>query len=233
MQMLDKALSEKEARNFLGGFAFHGDMATAPVAPLSGGERARLVLALIVYQQPNLLLLDEPTNHLDLDMRHALCLALQDFEGALILVSHDRHLLRTVCDELVLVANGGAEPFSGDLDDYAKWLLATRDGDEDGSERIPAQPSRQQNRKNRADQRKALQPLRNRIKKLESELENLHAQKSAVDEKLADPELYESSNTDLQKSLGLQSAELASKLEDIEGQWLMACEELETAEAAE
>ena len=231
IMMLDDKLSEKAARTFLGGFAFHGDMATGPVAPLSGGERARLVLALIVYQQPNLLLLDAPTNHLDLDMRHALCMALQDFEGALVLVSHDRHLLRTVCDELVLVSGGKAEPFNGDLDDYADWLLAARDAVDAPAATTTAQPSRQEERKQRADQRKALQPLRNRIKKLESEMETLHAQKSAVDEQLADPALYDSSQHELQQSLGLQSAELASKLEDIEGQWLMACEELEAAEA--
>jgi len=231
--MLDDALSEKEARTFLGGFAFHGDMATAPVAPLSGGERARLVLAMIVYQQPNLLLLDEPTNHLDLEMRHALSMALQDFEGALILVSHDRHLLRTVSDELVLVAGGSAEPFNGDLDDYARWLLEARDNDVpvDGPAQASGTVDRKQERKNRTEQRKALQPLRNRIKKLEGELDTLHRRKAEVDEQLADPALYEDSKAALQQSLGLESTELARRLEDIEGQWLTACDELETAEA--
>ncbi len=232
MQMLDKALSEKEARNFLGGFAFHGDMATAPVAPLSGGERARLVLALIVYQQPNLLLLDEPTNHLDLDMRHALCMALQDFEGALVLVSHDRHLLRTVCDELVLVADSKASPFQGDLDDYARWLLDARDADEPASS-SSTQPSRQQERRQRADQRKVLQPLRNRVKKLESELETLHQRKEDLDEKLADPKLYDGSQGELQKTLTIESSQLAQQIDETESQWLMVCEELETAEASD
>jgi len=231
MQMLDKDLSEKEARNFLGGFAFHGDMATAPVAPLSGGERARLVLALIVYQQPNLLLLDEPTNHLDLNMRHALCMALQDFKGALVLVSHDRHLLRTVCDELVLVADGKASQFQGDLDDYARWLLDARDTDEAVAS-ASTQPSRQQERRQRADQRKVLQPLRNRVKKLESELETLHRRKDELDEKLADPALYEGSQSERQKALSIESSQVAQQIDETESQWLMTCEELESAEAS-
>jgi len=232
MQMLNEKLSEKEARSFLGGFAFHGDMATAPVAPLSGGERARLVLAMIVYQQPNLLLLDEPTNHLDLDMRHALCMALQDFEGALVLVSHDRHLLRTVCDELVLVADGGANAFAGDLDDYARWLLDARDADEAASS-SSTQPSRQQERRNRADQRKTLQPLRNRVKKLESELETLHRRKEALDEKLADPTLYDGSQIERQKTLTMESRLLVQQIDETESQWLMVCEELEIAETSD
>jgi len=228
LQMVDERLSEKEARNFLGGFAFHGDMATAPVAPLSGGEKARLVLALIVYQKPNLLLLDEPTNHLDLDMRHALSMALQDFEGAMVLVSHDRHLLRTVCDELVLVADAGATPFDGDLDDYARWLLAARDADE--PEKASTTPSRQNERRNRADQRKALQPIRNKIKKLESELEALHQKKQALDEKLADPDLYDASRVEEQKSLGMENSRLMQQIDEKEAEWLMTGEELESAE---
>jgi len=230
--MLNDQLSEKEARAFLGGFAFHGDVATAPVAPLSGGERARLVLALIVYQQPNLLLLDEPTNHLDLDMRHALCMALQDFEGALILVSHDRHLLRTVCDELVLVADSKASPFQGDLDDYARWLLESRNAD-NPTISSPTQPSRQQERRQRADQRKVLQPLRNRVKKLESELETLHRHKDELDEKLADPDLYDGSQGELQKTLTIGSSQLGQQIDEAEAQWLQACEELEATEIAE
>ncbi|MDX8387132.1 MAG: ATP-binding cassette domain-containing protein, partial [Ghiorsea sp.] len=124
---LNPDLSEKEARLFLGGFAFHGDMAMEPITGFSGGEKAGLVLAILVYQKPNLLLMDEPTNHLDLDMRLALTVALQSFEGAMVLVSHDRHLLRTVCDDLWLVANQKVEPFTGDLDDYAKWLTEQAD----------------------------------------------------------------------------------------------------------
>src|SRR5690606_1540136 len=116
--------TEQELRGFLGGFGFSGDRVFEPVGPFSGGAKARLVLALVSYQRPNLLLLDEPTNHLDLEMRQALAVALQDYEAAVVLVSHDRHLLRAVADELVLVDQGRATPFDGDLDDYARWFTA-------------------------------------------------------------------------------------------------------------
>src|SRR5690606_33962521 len=118
--------SEQDLRDYLGRFGFSGDQALTPVAPFSGGERSRLALALIVRRRPNLLLLDEPTNHLDLEMRHALTLALQEYEGAVVLVSHDRHLVRTTADELWLVAAGTVSPFEGDLDDYRTWLQADK-----------------------------------------------------------------------------------------------------------
>ncbi|MGD8484007.1 MAG: ATP-binding cassette domain-containing protein, partial [Thioalkalispiraceae bacterium] len=122
LQRLDPKATEQSLRNFLGGFGFGNDMAVSKVAPFSGGEKARLVLAMIVYQKPNLLLLDEPTNHLDLEMRHALSVALQDYVGAMLIVSHDRHLLRSVTDSLLLVADGRVSPFDGDLDDYRQWI---------------------------------------------------------------------------------------------------------------
>ncbi|MDX8409594.1 MAG: ATP-binding cassette domain-containing protein [Mariprofundales bacterium] len=232
LQLIDRALSEREARNYLGGFDFRGDMATDAVAPRSGGEKARLVLALIVYQQPNLLLLDEPTNHLDLDMRHALSMALQGFEGAMVLVSHDRHLLRTVCDDLVLVADGKAEPFGGDLDDYAKWLLAARDGEGSGlgEEEVTVaanEPSRKQDRRDRAAQRKVLQPLRNRAKKLEQELEAFHLRQSELEAKLADPTLYDDGNIALQQELMMESRQLQVQVDAVECAWMEACEALE------
>ena len=118
-------MREQELRNFLGGFNFPGDMATGPIAHFSGGEKARLALALIVWQRPNLLLLDEPTNHLDLETREALTVALAQFEGTLVLVSHDRHLLRATTDQFLIVADGRLQPFDGDLDDYRDWLLKT------------------------------------------------------------------------------------------------------------
>src|SRR6185295_10805903 len=126
---------EQDLRDHLGSFGFKGDRVFEPLAPFSGGERARLVLATLVAARPNLLLLDEPTNHLDLEMRHALGMALQDYAGALVVVSHDRHLIRSVADELWLVHDGGMERFSGDLDDYAAWLESARSGPHRASER--------------------------------------------------------------------------------------------------
>jgi len=238
LQMLDSTLSEtklsvqpageKELRNYLGGFAFRDDMATNPVAPLSGGEKARLVLALLVYQQPNLLLLDEPTNHLDLDMRHALTMALQTFEGAMVLVSHDRHLLRTVCDSLLLVADGRVEPFSGDLDDYGKWLADQR------RERAavvesdrPEKRDRKEQRRLEAERRNQMQPLRNRVKKLEAELEKLVSRKDELTIALADPAIYDDSSREQLKMLGREHAQLEKALGETEEAWLLACETLE------
>ncbi|MDX8395815.1 MAG: ATP-binding cassette domain-containing protein [Mariprofundaceae bacterium] len=225
---LDKEVGEKELRNYLGGFAFKDDMATQPVAPLSGGEKARLVLALLVYQQPNLLLLDEPTNHLDLDMRLALTMALQAFEGAMVLVSHDRHLLRTVCDSLLLVADGKVEPFGGDLDDYGKWLSDQRkESDSDSSEVKSDKPSRKDQRRLNTERRKQLQPLRSKVKKLEAELEKLHGRKDELTELLADPSIYEEANKEQLKTLSMEHAQLEKKLDDTEEAWILSSEELE------
>ncbi len=228
LMMLNENLSEKEARQFLGGFDFRGDMALAPVAPFSGGEKARLVLAMIVYQQPNLLLLDEPTNHLDMEMRHALSLALQSFEGAMVLVSHDRHLLRTVCDSLMLVSAGSVAPFKGDLDEYAAWLLQQRSaGDEKKTN--TDRPSGKEIRRQKSEQRKALQPLRNKVKKLEKELESLHAKKTMLDTQLADPSLYANPSSDNIKSLSIDQRQTEQALQQCEEAWLTASEELEDA----
>jgi len=235
LQMLDKKITEKksalptgekELRNYLGGFAFRDDMATSAVAPLSGGEKARLVLALLVYQQPNLLLLDEPTNHLDLEMRHALTMALQAFEGAMVLVSHDRHLLRTVCDSLLLVANTTVEPFSGDLDDYGKWLSNQR-REKDVENDTPEKSRRKEQRRIDAERRKQLQPLRNKVKKLETELEKLHVRKNELTTALADPEIYDETNKEKLKMLSLEHAQLEKSLEETEEAWMLTSEELE------
>lgn len=235
LQRLDEksggSATEKDLRSFLGGFAFHGDMATDPVAPFSGGEKARLVLAMLVYQQPNLLLLDEPTNHLDLEMRHALTLALQSFEGAMILVSHDRHLLRTVCDSLLLVAKGGIAPFNGDLDDYAKGLF-----NEDNCQPAPvsktpstnAQAARKEQRRLNTERRKELQPLHRKLKELEQAMEKLQARKSRLTTQLADPAIYEESNKEQLKSLTLEHHRVESELDKIEEAWMSASETLET-----
>ncbi|HXH71437.1 MAG TPA: ATP-binding cassette domain-containing protein, partial [Mariprofundaceae bacterium] len=227
LQLLDRQAGDKELRSFLGGFAFHGDMATEPVGPLSGGEKARLVLALLVYQQPNLLLLDEPTNHLDLEMRHALAMALQEFEGAMVLVSHDRHLLRTVCDSLLLVSAGRAEPFDGDLEDYARWLGEQADAEEAST--TSTSVSRKDQRRQDADRRKQLQPLKNRIKQLEQQMEKLQARKEKLAAELADPALYEAAQKQRLLTLSTEHRQVESDLSAIEEEWMLVSEELESA----
>jgi len=228
LQEIDPQAGERELRNYLGGFAFHGDMATEPVGPLSGGEKARLVLALLVYRQPNLLLLDEPTNHLDLEMRHALAMALQEFEGAMVLVSHDRHLLRTVCDSLLLVSSGRVDPFDGDLEDYARWLGEQSD-EEAASADSSAAVSRKDQRRQEADRRKQLQPLKNRIKQLEQKMEKLQLRKAQLDTELADPSLYEAAQKARLLSLSSEHRQLESELAAVEEEWMLASEELENA----
>ena len=236
LQQLDERASEQELRNFIGGFGFNGDRALEPVAPFSGGEKARLALALLVWQRPNLLLLDEPTNHLDLDMRHALTLALQDYQGALIVVSHDRHLLRTVTDEFVLVAEGQAQPFDGDLDDYRDWLNERqRAANRDAAPRIAGNGNsaaeRRDQKRQEAKRRQQLaikrKPLEQRIKKLEQRLEKLHAERTRLHDELLEPALYEDANKNRLKELLLRKAQVDKELEDIESEWLEAQEALE------
>jgi ATP-binding cassette, subfamily F, member 3 len=229
---------EQELRDFLGGFGYGGDRALEPVGPRSGGEKARLVLALLVYQRPNLLLLDEPTNHLDLDMRHALTVALQDFQGALVVVSHDRHLLRTVTDDLLLVADRAVSAFAGDLDDYRRWLADRRR--DAGADRDAGSPdaetrggaTRKDQRRQAAEQRQRLQPLRTRAKRLEAELERLAARKSELQNRLADPTLYEDHRKDELKALLMEQADADQALAEVEEAWLGISEELEAAASA-
>ena len=225
--------TEQEIRDHLGGFGFHGDNAMSPVAPFSGGEKARLVLAMLVWQRPNLLLLDEPTNHLDLDMRQALTQALTDYEGALVLVSHDRHLLRAITDEFMFVGDGKITPFDGDLDDYQS-LLAERRREKNRQEKT-ATPAggadnagaRKDRRRQDAELRQLLSPLTNRAKKLEQQLAKLESEKAAITGQLADPALYEAGNKDKLKTLLARETEVKATLEDIELEWLSLQEEIE------
>jgi ATP-binding cassette, subfamily F, member 3 len=237
---------EQELRDFLGGFNFSGDMASAPIAPFSGGEKARLALALIIWQKPNLLLLDEPTNHLDLETRHALTMALAQFEGTLILVSHDRHLLRASTDQFMLVANHRLQPFDGDLDDYRDWLLqhaaetraaakaagAGAAGDTDGtSGAAGAAPNRKDQRRQEAEVRQKLahlkKPLQTRIAKIEKEMDALNVEKATLDAFVADSASYEPSmKTKLTDTLKRQ-ADVHARLDTLEAEWLDAHEELE------
>lgn len=232
LQRLDRQASEQVLRNFIGGFGFHGDTALQPVAPFSGGEKARLVLALLVYQKPALLLLDEPTNHLDLEMRLALTMALQEYEGALIVVSHDRYFLRNVADDLWLVAEGKATEFDGDLEDY-RQLRLNRDTDSDSPTKANGIASKKQDRKQAAQQRQKLQPLRQQVKKAEQQMENLHAKLTALDAELAEPALYEAAQKEQLKDLIKQQASLKVSLEQTESDWLTASEQLEDAVSAE
>jgi ATP-binding cassette, subfamily F, member 3 len=236
LRRLDSRTPEQAMRDFLGGFGFSGDAALAPVAPLSGGEKARLVLALLVYQRPNLLLLDEPTNHLDLEMRHALSLALQDFDGAVVLVSHDRHLVRTTADTLLLVYGGALRTFEGDLEDYARWLAERR-----ASESVePQEPAldhgaaaRKDRRREAAERRRQLQPRKAEVQRIEAAVERLSGEKARIEAQLADPNLYRESEKVRLKELLLEQARVDHALSQAEDAWLAACEALEDAERAD
>jgi ATP-binding cassette subfamily F protein 3 len=235
LQRLEPATREQELRDYLGGFDFRGDRALASVLELSGGEKARLTLALLVRQRPNLLLLDEPTNHLDIEMREALTEALQDYDGALIVVAHDRHLLRATTDELWLVHEGGVAPFDGDLDDYRDWVLAARRRtqaaepkarpvvDRKAQKRLEAE-ARQQ----RADARK---PYVARQGAIEQELAALAAEKQALDAWLATTEAYtEEAKPRLIEAMERTGA-LTWSLARLEAEWLEIAEALERFDA--
>ncbi|WP_421081258.1 ABC transporter ATP-binding protein [Serratia fonticola] len=224
---------EQQLRDYLGGFGFQGDKVTEITERFSGGEKARLVLALIVWQRPNLLLLDEPTNHLDLDMRQALTEALIDFEGALVVVSHDRHLLRSTTDDLYLVHDGQVEQFEGDLDDYQQWLsdLQKQQAQQDAAPKQDngnSAQARKDQKRREAEFRTQTQPLRKQIAKLEQQMDKLGAELAAVEEQLADSALYDiSRKADLTVCLQKQS-QAKSALEETEMTWLDAQEQLET-----
>ena len=219
---------EQELRNFLGGFDFHGDQVTEPVAPMSGGEKSRLALALIVWQRPNLLLLDEPTNHLDLEMRHALTLGLQDYEGALVLVSHDRSLLRATADELWLVEGGAVEPFDGDLEDYARRLRA-----KEQAETAAAEPmvGRKEQKRFEAEERNRRfarrKPLEARLKSAEREIESLGSERTRLEKLIASPDMYgDGRKEDLKRCL-LEQAQVTARLHEAEERWLALSTALE------
>ena len=236
---MDKQAREQDLRNFLGGFAFQGERVDTPVAPFSGGEKARLALALLIYQRPNLLLLDEPTNHLDLDMRLALSMALQDFAGAMVIVSHDRHLLKTVTDKLLLVDSGKVSEFEGDLDDYASWLQ-TRFKAEEAASKTSNEPlaahsaaGRKDQRRESAEKRKRLQPLKQQVDKLEKEMNQLNQQKAKLEAQLAEPDIYTDANKNKLKQLLADKTALDNQLEGVEMAWLEVSETYETAMAAD
>lgn len=235
---------EQVLRDYLGGFGFPGEMADTACATFSGGEKARLVLAVLLWPAPNLLLLDEPTNHLDLDMRDALTRALQDFPGALVTVSHDRHLLDATTDELWLVHDGDVTVFSGDLDDYKDWLLkAARDNN--AQQKAAARPTantvtqlgnspldRKSERKAAAQARAQQQPLKKAANKLEREVEALTEASDALQSRLADTGLYEDGRKAELTALLQEQAQVAASLADAESKWLEVLEQLDQAQAS-
>ncbi|SFX56983.1 ATP-binding cassette domain-containing protein [Marinospirillum alkaliphilum] len=239
LQRLSPDAREQELRNFLGGFGFQGDEVLAPVGRFSGGEKARLALAMIAWQKPNLLLLDEPTNHLDLEMRHALTLALQDFEGAVLVVSHDRHLLSNTVDEYWLVADGRVTDFDGDLEDYARWLKERQAGQR-RAEKQPqaavatssaaavASGNKKLDRKEAARLRELLKPLKKQLEKLEQQMDTTRLQLEQTEASLGDTSLYSDAarKPELQQLLKDQG-NLQQQLETLEMEWLEAGEALE------
>ncbi|WP_345870739.1 ABC transporter ATP-binding protein [Shewanella algae] len=234
LQRLAPNAREQELRDFLGGFGFQGDMALAQVRPFSGGEKARLVLALLVWQRPNLLLLDEPTNHLDLEMRHALTVALQGFEGAMVIVSHDRHLLRLTCNDYYLVDGGEVRMFDGDLDDYHQWLLdaakAATASVSQVDEASPAQDKKLQKRLE-AELRQKLSPLKKRQAKLEAEQSQATDRLAELENLLADTSLYEAEQKPRLTEILAERTQLSQALEESEMNWLELQEEIDTIEA--
>lgn len=236
-QLADPKITEQELRNYLGGFDFHGDKVNEPVKTFSGGEKARLVLALIVWQKPNLLLLDEPTNHLDLDMRQALTEALIGFEGALVVVSHDRHLLRSTTDEFYLVHDHKVEPFDGDLDDYQKWLAEEQKKENkpetvnvasknDSIQNVSATDRKEQKRRE-AELRAQMQPIKKELQKMEQKLELLTEQLQNIEQLLADPAIYENDKKTALTELLLKQSKIKSEQEDTEMNWLDLQQQLE------
>jgi ATP-binding cassette subfamily F protein 3 len=251
---LDPSTREQEFRNFLGGFDFRGGRVDEPVGPFSGGEKARLALALIVWQKPNLLLLDEPTNHLDIDMREALAEALQDFEGTLVVVAHDRHLLKATADQLWLVADGELSEFDGDLDDYKQWAkeYAARRNRESADKlqqtrgvsgktapntpptgefanTTPVDRKEQKRVEAEARQRIAAQrkPLEKKLAEFDARLKSLTAERNNIEQWLSEPTAYDEQNKSRLQEMLKRQGEVVAEIEDIEWKWLGVSEQLE------
>ncbi|MDT3663996.1 MAG: ATP-binding cassette domain-containing protein [Anaerobiospirillum sp.] len=236
---------EKDLRTFLGSFAFSGDKVFDKVGTMSGGEQARLALALIAYQKPNLLLLDEPTNHLDLEMREALSVALASYSGALVLVSHDRHLVEAIADKLWLVDSGKVSEFAGDLNDYQEYLLrkarefreAQQAAAAEAQGKVMGAPSQsvssyktKEQKQLEAQKRAALRPLKLKIEANEKKMASIEKRLATIDERMADSSLYEDSNKGELEKLILERAELNNDKETLEEEWLMLNDELEAAQ---
>ncbi|KRW83890.1 ATP-binding cassette domain-containing protein [Marinobacter sp. P4B1] len=239
--------SEQQVRNFLGGFDFHGDEALSPIRSFSGGEKARVALAIIAWQKPNLLLLDEPTNHLDLEMRQALTMALQNFDGAIVVVSHDRHLLRNTVDQFWLVSDGAVQEYDGDLEDYERWLAERRKDDDEPPKREVVEQAaenkvaagataltadeRKARKRQEAELRQKLSPWRKKQGNLEARMEQLQQELAGVEQQLSDPAIYDDSAKVKLKELLAQQTGLKRELDDVEAEWLEVSETVENLEA--
>ena len=234
IQRLSPTVTEQVIRNFLGGFNFHGDVVSDSPKHFSGGEKARLALAIVVWQKPNLLIMDEPTNHLDLEMCHALTMALQSFSGAMILVSHDRHLLRNSVDEFLLIAHGQVKSFDGDLDEYQQWLLKSKQNNSatktTANVDVPKVDKKEQ-RRLAAEQRKLLQPMKRKVSKVEAAIQSNELELSNIESELLDNSIYEDSNKAKLQQLILRQGELKQQNEKLEEEWMTLHEELEALEA--
>ncbi len=223
---------EADLRTFLGGFGFHGDRVFETVGPFSGGEKARLVLAMLVYQKPNLLLLDEPSNHLDIQMRHALTVALQDYSGGIVLISHDRHLLKMACDKLLLVHGGQVSEFDGDIEGYPRWLQKqSKPASTTTTTTVPSAKPDKDRKRLEAERRQQLAPLRKEVTALEKQLDRLQRKNDELQTQLADETIYEPENKDKLKDLLWQQAELAKSTQLVEDEWMEKAEQLETQQA--
>ena len=235
MQRLDKETTEQEHLNYLGGFDFRGDMARTSCESFSGGEKSRLALAILIWSRPSLLLLDEPTNHLDLEMRHALTLALQEFEGGVVLISHDRSLLRTSCDQFLLVADGKSSLFEGDLDDYSVWVTEQRSRDKAAAleETAPKEKknSYAHNKLQRQERTAERRPLIKESDKLEKTIVVWQEKKIECDTRLNNADLYNSNDKTELQALLKQQSELTLCIEQAEERWLEVHEKLEAIPA--
>ncbi len=228
LQRISPKATDQEIRNFLGGFDFHNDKALDPIKDFSGGEKARLALAIIVWQKPNLLLLDEPTNHLDLEMRQALTMALQGYDGALVVISHDRHLLRNTVDQFFLVAEGRVEEFDGDLKDYQHWLKNfSRDTPVPQQIVVDSAVDKKLARQQSAESRKKIAPLKKEIKTIESKIEKQQQKLAGLEAQLADTSIYEEENKQKLKVTLADQAEVKKQLSDLEENWLEKLELIE------
>ena len=230
LQRIDPNLTERDIRTYLGGYNFKGDKVLQTVESFSGGEKARLVLALLIWQRPNLILLDEPTNHLDLEMRLALNQALQGFEGSVILVSHDRHLLRSVCDDLWLVDDGKVDIFDDGIDDYPRWLTTRKSRmaiDAGTVAVVEGTASRKQQKKQEADFRKLHQGTFNQIKKLESTMEKLSLRKKALELKLSDSSIYQEAQKIQLTQVLSEQKEVSIDFQKSEDDWFELSEAVE------